>query len=319
MKNQTKLPPARFFTNMNTPVPYIRKTAQLTGHNAAVFALAPGEQPNAFFSGAGDGWIAQWNLDEPDTGRLTAKVEAQVFSLLHLPELHILIAGNMNGGLHWINPGHPDRTRNIAHHRKGVFDLIRVEDFVFSAGGEGLLTRWATTEARSIESLHLSNRSLRALDYCASRRELAVGASDCSIYILDADTLDIRRTLSAAHDNSVFALRYSPDGRYLFSGGRDAHLRVWDCRRDFAPVSAQPAHRYTINCIVFHPDGHIFASGSRDRTIKIWDAHSFQLLKVLDTIRDGCHINSVNALLWSGHNNTLISGSDDRSIILWQV
>jgi WD40 repeat protein len=105
---------------MSTHISSVRKIAQLTGHNAAVFALTPGKEPHTFFSGAGDGWIAQWNLDEPDTGRLSAKVEAQVFSLLHLPEHHILIAGNMNGGLHWIKPGHPDRTRNIAHHRKGV-------------------------------------------------------------------------------------------------------------------------------------------------------------------------------------------------------
>lgn len=297
----------------------IRKNAQLTGHNAAVYALAPGRQPHSFFSAAGDGWMVEWNLEAPDTGRLAAQAEAQLFSLCYLAERQLLLAGDMNGGLHWIALNQPEQTRDIAHHRRGVFALLEAEGWVFSAGGEGMLTRWSVTEMRSVESLHLSNRSLRALDYCPSRRELAAGASDQAIYLLDVDSLAIRHTIAWAHDNSVFAVRYSPDGRYLLSGGRDAHLRVWDTARGFAPVSAQPAHWYTLNDIVFHPQGHVFATASRDRTVKIWDAATFRLLKVLDTIRYGCHINSVNALLWHPHDFTLISGSDDRSIILWNA
>lgn len=297
----------------------IQKKAQLTGHNAAVFALAPGRQPESFFSAAGDGWIAVWDLDAPENGRLVAQVESRIFSLLHLPEHGRLLAGNMDGGLHWIDLNDPEQTRNIAHHQRGVFDLKWVGDAVFSAGGEGLLTRWSAADVRSIDSIHLSNRSLRSIDYCPARNELAVGASDFNIYLLDADSLQIKKTIERAHDNSVFSVRYSPDARFLLSGGRDAHLRIWDIGKDFALVSEQPAHWYTINSIVFHPRGHLFATASRDRTIKIWDASNFQLLKVLDTIRSGCHINSVNALLWLPYRNTLVSGSDDRSMILWET
>lgn len=304
---------------MDTTSLSIRKIAQLTGHNAAVFALAPGREANTFFSAAGDGWIAEWNMDAPENGRLVAQVESRIFSLLHLPEHGRLLAGNMDGGLHWIHLDAPDQTRNIAHHQRGVFDLKRVGNDVFSAGGEGVLTRWSAAEARSIESIHLSNRSLRSIDYCPARNELAVGASDFNIYLLDADNLQIRQTLPQAHDNSVFAVRYSPDARFLLSGGRDAHLRVWDIGRDFTLVSEQPAHWYTINSIAFHPEGSLFATASRDRTIKVWDASNFQLLKVLDTIRNGCHINSVNALLWLPYRNILVSGSDDRSMILWET
>ncbi|HRF39165.1 MAG TPA: hypothetical protein PK198_10275 [Saprospiraceae bacterium] len=297
----------------------ILKKAQLTGHNAAVFALAPGRQPESFFSAAGDGWIAEWNLDAPENGRLVAQVESRIFSLLHLPEHGRLVAGNMDGGLHWIHLDDPDQTRNIAHHQRGVFDLKQVGDSVFSAGGEGVLTRWSAAEVRSVEGIHLSNRSLRSIDYCPARNELAVGASDFNIYLLDATSLQIRQTITRAHNNSVFAVRYSPDARFLLSGGRDAHLRVWDIGQGFALVSEQPAHWYTINSIAFHPEGRLFATASRDRTIKLWDASNFQLIKVLDTIRSGCHINSVNALLWLPHRNTLVSASDDRSMILWET
>ena len=82
---------------------------------------------------------------------------------------------------------------------------------------------------------------------------------------------------------------------------------------------SQPAHWFTINKIVFHPEGKWFATGSRDKTIKIWDAETFELLKVIETMRDKGHINSVNCLLWSEHNDYLLSCGDDRSIIAWEV
>lgn len=316
----------------------VQKIAQLTGHNASIFALAAESGAQHFLSAAGDGWVVRWDLGNPASptaslqrpqavGKLIAKVETQIFSMLNLPDYNKLVVGNMNGGVHWVDLENPEATKNIAHHQKGVFDILRVGESVFTIGGEGKITRWSVGEGRSLESLHLSNQSLRCVDFLVrhnddgggslSHNEIAIGASDNNIYLLNTDSLELKKTIKNAHDNSVFAVKYSPDGRYLLSGGRDAHLKIWDTKNDFQLVNAQPAHWFTINDLVFHPAGHWFATASRDKTIKIWDAKTFELLKVLDTIRDGCHVNSVNRLLWL--ENFLISCSDDRSIIVWEI
>lgn len=296
----------------------LSKIKQLKGHNGSIFALTTNESDQYFLSGAGDGWVVRWDLDNPDPGKLVAKVETQIFALQYLASGNRVVAGNMNGGVHWIDLDHPDKTINIAHHQKGVFAIMELGGHVLTAGGEGLLTRWDKSTGRSLDSLKLSHQSLRALAYNPQRQELAVGASDHAIYILDAQDLTIKQTLPEAHQNSVFALAYSPDGELLFSGGRDAHLKVWDTQAAYLQLSSQPAHMYTINKIVFHPEGRFIATASRDKNIKIWDAQTFQLLKVLESYRDDGHLNSVNTLLWSAHRNCLISGSDDRSLILWE-
>jgi WD40 repeat protein len=287
-----------------------------TGHRAAVYALAPGRDARHVCSAGGDGWIVEWDLDDPETGKVVANVETQVFSLCAFPHQHLVVAGNMNGGVHWIDLAHPDKTRNIQHHKKGVYDIRASGEWLYTAGGDGILTRWSLQDARAKDSFHLSNRALRTIAISETRNEIAVGASDGAIYFLEADTLTLKNTLHGAHGHSVFALAYTPTQQYLLSGGRDAMLRVWNLENAHARVSEQPAHWYTINHIVFSPDGRHFATASRDRTIKIWDTGTFQLLRVLDTIRDGGHINSVNRLLWLP--DCLISGSDDRSLILWQ-
>lgn len=294
----------------------IEKIHTCTGHRASIYALTTGKDGRHFRSAGGDGWVVEWNLDDPETGRLVASVDNRIFSMCALDKQR-LVAGNMDGGVHWINLNLPDATRNIQHHQKGVFDILQVDEWVFTAGGDGVLTRWNADKGSSVESFQLSAQALRAIAFSPETRELAVGASDHTIYLLDADTLDLKRTLQGAHTNSVFTLAYTPDGHQLLSGGRDAMLRVWAVREDYRLLSEQPAHLFTLNHIVFSPDGSLFATASRDKTLKIWDSATFQLLKVVDTLRYGAHINSVNRLLWLP--DCLVSCSDDRSVMLWRV
>lgn len=296
----------------------VKKIAQLTGHNASVFTLSKGKSKQHFLSGSGDGWIVEWSRDNLDFGKLIARVETNVFSLLILSVKDRIVAGNMNGGLHWIDAATTDNTKNVQHHEKGLFAFLEIGEHLYSAGGDGVFTKWSIKNKRTVESYQLTSQSLRCLAYAPNRNEIAIGASNNSIYFLEATTLELKKELKNAHDNSVFSIAYANDEKYLFSGGRDAYLRIWDLENDYKNVSSQPAHLYTINNIKVSPNGKLFATGSRDKTIKIWNAEDYKLLKVLDTARDGGHVNSVNALLWLDEN-TLVSGSDDRSLIVWHV
>ncbi len=309
----------------------IKKIAQLTGHKGGVFSLAQSHLNHLFLSGAGDGWIVEWDLTKPKDGALIALAEdnqtggkASIFSLLRtfMPKEgggEWYIAGNMNGGLHWIYPRDKSLNKDILHHKKGVYDIQFFNQAIYSAGGEGVLTKWSMETQRPIESIQLSGESLRRMNFSKERNELAIGASDGNIYFIDLSNFSLKNAIEAAHDNSVFDVKYSPDGKFLWSGGRDAHLKVWDLGQLKTPIFSEPAHWFTINSIVFSPNGKLAATGSRDKTIKIWDVEELSLLKVIDATRNGGHVNSVNTLLWSSYNNWLISGSDDRSLIVWEI
>lgn len=313
------------------------------GHRAALYALAPGRTDRHVLSAGGDGWVVEWNADDPEIGQLVASVETRIFSLCSLPELGLVLAGNMGGGLHWIDRNDPARTRNIQHHSKGLFDIARFGPHIFTAGGDGLLTRWDLAAARSVESIQLSHQALRCVVVSENRHELAVGSSDGSVYLLDAETLELKSVLEKAHQSSVFCAAWQkphpqplskmdrgaasprPNGAgLLLTGGRDAMLRTWDF-----PIEAEnlkykiqnpklelPAHWFTINHLGFSPDGGLLATASRDKTIKIWDATSLELLKVVDTLRHGGHTHSVNRLLWLA-DGTLVSCGDDRAVMWW--
>ncbi len=297
----------------------VQKKFQFTGHNSGIYALEPGPEPGSFLSAAGDGWIVQWQLDTPDKGQLLAKVDTQVFSLCYLPGTHTLVAGDMNGGVHWLNLNEHRPNRHLAHHQKGVYGVLAIDGDVFTIGGDGVLTRWDKEAQRSIESVHLSAQALRAIDFSATTNQLSVGSSDHSIYLLDRTSLAVTGHRVKSHENSVFSLQFHQEGQLLFSGGRDAHLKVWRIGEEWELLSSQPGHWFTINDLILDPQKRWLISASRDKTVKFWDPNTFELLKVLETARDGGHINSVNRLLWLPGTNCLASCSDDRSIIIWEV
>ena len=291
----------------------LTRTHVRSGHRAAIYDLQPAA--DGFYSAAADGFLVHWHRDDVDFGQVVATVEQGKFlSLIANPEL--LVAGTLDGGVHWLYPNAPDRNRHVAHHRRGTFTLTRVADEIYSGGGDGVLTRWSIPAARTLESLPLSANSLRRIAHDPVYDRLAVGSSDGQLYLIDRLRLSLLDS-APAHAPSVFALDFSPDGEYLFSGGRDATLSRWrvlDGR--LTQEQNVPAHLLTVNALAVHPSGDYLATASRDKTVKLWRTHDLALLKVCEVVRDKGHVNSVNTLCWLDAE-TLLTAGDDRRILEW--
>jgi WD40 repeat protein len=298
----------------------IQKITTLTGHNGAIYALTSSRDGRRIFSAGGDGWVVEWSLEQPDLGKLVAQVETAVFSLFFFEEKNLLIAGDQNGGLRIIPIDAPENQRHILHHKKGIFDIQLVDNQLVTIGGDGCLTRWNWENFTPQTTLQLAPKSLRAFVFLEKYREIAVAASDGSIYFLDADELYLKRKIDAAHDPSVFLLLFLKEKKELISGGRDAILRFWDLEK--SPILLKkdiPAHLFTINhAVLFGKNDTFFATASRDKTIKIWESETGELKKVIDTLRNGGHIRSVNRLRFLP-GQILLSASDDRQIIVWKI
>lgn len=292
------------------------------GHQASVYSICAFDE-HRFIAGDGDARAVLWDVHEPERGRLLATAEAHVFCVEYLPEWRRLVMGTMYGGVHWVDLGTGAALADVRQHDKGVFAIQRVGQRLYTGGGAGKLTAWDISTCRTIESLHLTNRSIRSLAYAPERQELAVGCSDQQVYLVDAATMTIKSHWQA-HSNSVFAVAYHPDGMHLLTGGRDALLRSWSLADADAHgtgthstlIQDLPAHWYTINSIAVSGNGQHMATASRDKTIRLWRTEDYALLGTLDLTRSG-HTHSVNALLWLG--GTLISVGDDRRVLGWQL
>jgi WD40 repeat protein len=295
----------------------VTKIDTFGGHRDCVYALTPGTDPGTFYSAGGDGLVVRWQLGKPDQGELLAKLPASIYSVTLQPDTAQLWLGQNYDGVHLIDPVQKREINSLKLTSSAIFAIDFYKNDAFVALGDGVVAVVDTEHVAVRRHLKAATQAARCLAINPVERELAVGYSDNSVRIFSLTTLDLIRIIPA-HTNSVFALTYSPDYRFLLTGSRDAHLKVWNVEKGYSLHQNIVAHLFTINRIAYSPNGQLVATGSMDKSIKLWDAETFRLLKVVDRARHAGHGTSVNTVCWLD-DQTLVSGSDDRTISVWSV
>ena len=67
-------------------------------------------------------------------------------------------------------------------------------------------------------------------------------------------------------------------------------------------------------------DGKLMVTAGKDRMIKLWDLNSNKLsayFNLVDTLKS--HRDTVNCLKFARNSNTFMSGSNDRTLKLWDA
>ncbi|MFN4084096.1 MAG: WD40 repeat domain-containing protein [Bacteroidia bacterium] len=292
----------------------VNKLAQFTGHTNSIYALGLASN-NKIYTGASDGFIVEWNLQNPDEGKLVVKVNRPVYSFLFLSEHNLLLSGTAQGNLYVIDLSSGKEIKNIEAHANGIFDIKLFNNFILTCGGDGKLNIW-DCDFNLINSKKTTDKNARVIAVNNNKKEIAVGYSDNNIRIFNSNYKEIN--IISEHTNSVFALCFNNDFSMLMSGGRDAQLNAYYANNNFSLLKRIPAHLYHINSIAFNPAGNLFGTVSMDKTIKIWDSETLELLKVIDFARNQSHTNSINKILWLS-NNEFVTCSDDKTAMVWQL
>jgi WD40 repeat protein len=295
----------------------VQKLHSLTGHNDAIYTLQPSADAGKFFSAAGEGMVVLWDLEQPDTGQLIARLPNSIYSLYYDRKTDLLVAGHNYEGIHVLDWKNKTEVGSLKLSKAAIFDIQGFHGGVLVGDGEGVITLTDVESLRILHQVKASEKSARTIVSNERTGEVAIGFSDNYIRVFD-EKLGMKLEW-AAHGNSVFTLKYTPDQRFLISGSRDARLKVWDVASGYKQVEEIVAHMYAINHLEFSPDGKHFVTCSMDKSIKVWSTEELKLLKVIDRARHAGHGTSVNKLLWTSHQDQLVSASDDRKISVWQI
>lgn len=295
----------------------IKRLHTITGHNDCIYTLTGGPDAALFFSGSGDGMVVSWDLNNPETGQLIARLPHSVYALNLHQDSGLLIAGHNYEGIHLLDWQTKKETGSLRFTDAAIFDIKSIGKIIYAATGDGSVVMIDAETLTIRKRVRHSEKSARCIDIATGKNEIAIGYSDNFIRIFDPDLNLIAEWM--AHENSVFTVRYSPDGAQLFSGSRDARIKVWETGGERTKVAEIVAHMFAINHLDFSPDKKHFVTCSLDKSIKVWDAKELKLLKVIDRARHGGHKTSVNKVLWTDHNAQLLSASDDRTISIWHI
>ena len=296
----------------------VKKIARFTGHQGGIYKISGGTEKSKILTYGGDGRIVEWDLDGLGDGVLRAKSDYKFFSGFYDRDSGSCYAGDMNGSVYrLIFHKETDNIQAWKPHSKGVFDIVKASSKLYSAGGDGTITKWSDGPFFPEETRKVSDERMRTLLYDAERKLMLAGSSDGCIYLLDPESLKTVDRVDRAHESTVFSMVFSGHG-LLVTGGRDAQLNFWSYP-DLKLLHRIPAHLFTVNDLAISPCGNWLASAGRDKEVRIWDLKTYRLVKVIDRLKDGGHINSVNAVYWDRQSEFLCTAGDDRTLMLWEV
>jgi WD40 repeat protein len=298
-------------------VTQVKKVRELSGHAGPIYAFSEGRSAGRLLTGSGDRFVAEWDLAQGVASPFSVKMEDPVFAVHCMINTGILLIGTGNGNLHIIDLKAGKEVKNLKVHSKGIFSILPVpeEQMVIVAGGDGLLSVWSTEDWRLLRHFQVSANKLRHLMRDANH--LYVCDSDGYMRVFDIPWLNELHQFEA-HEGGCYHSVKHPTKPLIVSGGKDGHLRFWHTEENWREVRSIPAHNYGIYSIVFSPDKRFAASASRDKSIKIWHADTFEPAARLVRPQFPMHTHSINWLWWHP-DGTLISGGDDRKIMLWSV
>ncbi|ANB13589.1 SCF ubiquitin ligase complex subunit CDC4 [Sugiyamaella lignohabitans] len=174
---------------------------------------------------------------------------------------------------------------------------------------------------------------------------IITGSDDNTINVYDTKTGQLIRQFTG-HDGGVWALKYI-NKRTLISGATDRTVRVWDIEKGKC-THVFYGHTSTVRCLdvidpipytdkvtgqVTHiPEVPMIVTGSRDATLRMWRLPTVDDEEYLVTppAMDAVHVsdpyfvralrghsNSVRAI--SGYGDTVVSGSYDTTVRVWNV
>ncbi len=146
------------------------------------------------------------------------------------------------------------------------------------------------------------------LAFSPDSAQLAVGGFDGRVSVWDLRSG--RRRLFDGHQGSVSRLRFSPDGALLASGSSDSTVQLWNLATGKSQRFAE-LHS-AVTSLAISPDNKL-AVVDASGLIRLWDPSSGRV-----RLLDG-HRGAIYDLSFSHDGKLLASGSEDRTVWIWDV
>jgi WD40 repeat protein len=291
----------------------ITKTGEISGHSGAIYDLAFSD--HHMYSASADGYVARWDTHtlEQDSFSikcttppyslvvakdklwfglssgdihvvdLVKKAEVKfyqqhkksVFSLVHVPQKNLIIAGDADGNLSIWND------ENLSLLLFLPLDCGKIRKINVKSDGTLFVVHGKDEKIRIFETEHFNeivtlpgheNGANCSVFSETTENQLISGGKDGLLKVWDWKKEKLIQTIPA-HNYAIYDLKTSDDHQTLISVSRDKSIKLWnmsDLQFLQKVENKTGGHKHSVNSVIKDTNGHFF-SASDDRKIIRWE------------------------------------------------
>lgn len=276
---------------------------------------------NIFASGNGTD-ICFWDLD---TGKLLNTIFAPkdtIHSVSFSSDGKILASG---GDSHKVRLWDAQNGRFLGTYSGHTSSITAVafspdDSMLASASSDNSIHTWEMRKGEQIltgdllQTFEGHTNGVSAVTFSPDGKVLASGSKDRTVRLWAVKSGILLNTL-VGHNGDVQTVRFSPDGKYLvsgccWSGNWDGKVCLWHPQTGELLLTLK---HETVAAVTFSPDGSMLVYANDD-TIYFFDIDTENTITMLKG-----HTDVIDSLAYSSDGKTLVSGTKDGPILIWDI
>ena len=321
---------------------------KFSGHTNGSHSLVFSSDSNTLVSSSWDGTIRFWNVGTSSL-RLTIEGHFNFIGTALSPNGNLIATANESNVFLWNT--REGRFNKVFTGERGIRALTYSPDGnTLALATDGRQVQLLNARTGQVKrTLSWEGKDAEFIAFSPNSNTLASASWDKTIRVWNANNGKLQRTLTG-HTERISSLVFSPDSKTLASADRDRTIRVWNANNGKLQRTLE-GHRNGIRALAFSPNSNTLVSGTHNE-IRFWNPQTGQLQISLEDVRsealafsgDGktlmagswrvIHLRNartgefqqaistpgnVNWLAFTPDNNTLINGSWDSTILLWNM
>ncbi|HEV3444738.1 MAG TPA: WD40 repeat domain-containing protein, partial [Gemmataceae bacterium] len=250
-------------------------------------------------------------------GSLKLRHGGEIPSLAYSPDGSKLATASIDGTVKIWDTATGRELRTYRGHNGQVqavaFSPVKGDKLLVASGGaDKTIHIWNANTGAAIRKLTDLQGMVATVAFSPDGKSIASAGTDSVLYVHDATDGKLKFK-NSIHTFVIRSVAYSPDGQWLATAGDDRMVRLWKANAAGTAVRSVPAGQASLYQVAFSPSGDHFAACGADNVIKIYDMNGNepQVLKG--------HTKAVTCLAYSKDGKLLASGSNDRSVRLWDI
>ncbi|VTZ67291.1 coatomer subunit beta, putative [Plasmodium chabaudi chabaudi] len=198
-------------------------------------------------------------------------------------------------------------------------DIHESEPWILAALYNGKLIIFDYSNQNTIKNIEVSGYPLRCAKFIEKKQWIICTGDDMTIRVYNYNTFE--KIISfEGHSDYIRYIEVHQTLPYILTCSDDMTIKLYDYENNFEKLCSFENHIHYVMMCKFNPkDTYIFASASLDKTIKIWGVQNNMPVVTKPHFTLTGHTKGVNCIDYSssGETSYIISGSDDKTIRVW--